>query len=302
MEREYRGQNPRGSEVTTEDSERKEIAEISDLGVQKAPSTESGTANDEISDLGVQGALSVLENVAGFKPMTVNTGKFTYDEVAVWFRTLSSISKCSTFYWCADEYAQRLVVDEEMNQGWIWLDRKKKDWLKVLTEEEYGVLERFGIDRGTQMNKGQMGLSPEVIQMELDQSGASVLDIARLEGQITLLKKMLWTMDDMADVNSPGVWTGSSAGDKTLEALMTSLQQMADEMRPGDGPLEARTPGIYHMAGGTNTDEVRSGETAGDETPVIKEHPEVCAKGSAGVGTPEGGGTVSPYICLKEPS
>ena len=39
-----------------------------------------------------------------------------------------------------------------MNQGWIWLDRKKKDWLKVLTEEEYGVLERFGIDRGTQMN------------------------------------------------------------------------------------------------------------------------------------------------------
>ena len=152
MEREYRGQNPRGSEVTTEDSQRKEIAEISDLGVQKAPSTESGTANDEISDLGVQGALSVLENVAGFKPMTVNTGKFTYDEVAVWFRTLSSISKCSTFYWCADEYAQRLVVDEEMNQGWIWLDRKKKDWLKVLTEEEYGVLERFGIDRGTQMN------------------------------------------------------------------------------------------------------------------------------------------------------
>ena len=62
---------------------------------------------------------------------------------------------------------------------------------------------------------------------------------------------------------------------------------MADEMRPGDGPLEARTPGIYHMAGGTNTDEVCSGETAGDGTPVIKEHSAVCAKGSAGVGTPE---------------
>ena len=75
---------------------------------------------------------------------------------------------------------------------------------------------------------------------------------------------------------------GSSAGDKTLEALMTSLQQMADEIRAGDGPLEARTPGIYHMAGGTNTDEVCSGETAGDGTQVIKEHPEVSKKGSAG--------------------
>ena len=41
------------------------------------------------------------------------------------------------------------------------------------------------------------------------------------------------------------------------------------------------------MAGGTNTDEVCSGETAGDGTQVIKEHPEVCKKGSAGAGTPE---------------
>ena len=29
---------------------------------------------------------------------------------------------------------------------------------------------------------------------------------------------------------------------------MTSLQQMADEMRAGDGPLEARTSGIYHIS------------------------------------------------------
>ena len=68
---------------------------------------------------------------------------------------------------------------------------------------------------------------------------------------------------------------------------MTSLQQMADEIRAGDGPLEARTPGIYHMAGGTNTDEVCSGETTGDGTQVTKEHTKVCAPGSIGGGIAE---------------
>ena len=38
--------------------QRKENAGFSDLGVQYAPGTESGTANGEISELGVQGALS----------------------------------------------------------------------------------------------------------------------------------------------------------------------------------------------------------------------------------------------------
>ena len=58
MEREYRGQNPRGSEMTTGDSQRKENAEISDLEVPNAPSAECGTANAKISDLGVQNAPS----------------------------------------------------------------------------------------------------------------------------------------------------------------------------------------------------------------------------------------------------
>ena len=52
----------RGSEVTMEDSlrlkQRKENAGFSDLGVQYAPGTESGTTNGEISESGVQGALS----------------------------------------------------------------------------------------------------------------------------------------------------------------------------------------------------------------------------------------------------
>ena len=45
---------------------------------------------------------------------------------------------------------------------------------------------------------------------------------------------------------------------------------MVDEIRAGDGPLEART-----------------GETAGDGTQVIKEYTEVCTPGSIGGGTAE---------------
>ena len=46
-------------------------------------------------------------------------------------------------------YAHRLVVEWEMNQGWSWLLTTKDEWLKLVTEDEYGVLERFGFDRGT---------------------------------------------------------------------------------------------------------------------------------------------------------
>ena len=127
-------------------------------------------------------------------------------------------------------------------------------------------------------------------------AGAGVAKVATLEAQMTSLHKMV---DDLragdkqtlealkhglshdelqkmvADLRAgektlEALKQGSSAGDKTLEALMTSLQQLADEIRAGDGPLEART-----------------GETAGDGTQVIKEHPEVSKKGSAGAGTPE---------------
>ena len=61
----------RGSEVTMEDSlrlkQRKENAGFSDLGVQYAPGTESGTANGEISESGVQGALGTdSERVPGW--------------------------------------------------------------------------------------------------------------------------------------------------------------------------------------------------------------------------------------------
>ena len=59
-----RGQSQHGSEVTTEDSlrikQRKGNVEISDLGVQNAPTTECGTANAEISESGVHEHLRIV--------------------------------------------------------------------------------------------------------------------------------------------------------------------------------------------------------------------------------------------------
>ena len=104
-------------------------------------------------------------------------------------------------------------------------------------------------------------------------AGAGVAKVATLEAQMTSLHKMVddlragdkqtlealkhglshHELKKMVDDLRAGEKTlealkqGPSAGDKTLEAIMTSLQQMADEIRAGDGPLKART-----------------GETAGD--------------------------------------
>ena len=87
------------------------------------------------------------------------------------------------------------------------------------------------------MDMVQMELGPDEIQMELDQ-----MSPAKLQKRVDDMRAGEKTLEALKQ--------GSSAGDKTLEALMTSLQQMADEIRAGDGPLEART-----------------GETAGDGTP-----------------------------------
>ena len=48
----------------------------------------------------------------------------------------------------AEEYAQRLVADEEVNQGKYWLMGKKGYWPTFMTEEDYWALERFGFDLG----------------------------------------------------------------------------------------------------------------------------------------------------------
>ena len=49
--------------------------------------------------------------------MKNETGEFTYNEVAVWLQMLSKIGKCQGLADRAEEYAHRLVVDEEKNQG-----------------------------------------------------------------------------------------------------------------------------------------------------------------------------------------
>ncbi len=49
----------------------------------------------------------------------------------------------------------RLVVEEDMNKGWIWLLTTKEEWLKLMTEEEYEVLEQFGFDRGTDVSPSE---------------------------------------------------------------------------------------------------------------------------------------------------
>ena len=72
-----------------------------------------------------------------------------------------------------------------------------------------------------------------------------------------------------------GEITGSSAGAGTLEALVhvTSLSQMVDEMRAGDGTLEALKQGILNRR-----------KITGDGTMVLQEY-EVCVGGSTGAGT-----------------
>ena len=167
--------------------------------------------------------------IAGFKPMADNDSLFTCDEVADWLRTLSRISNCQSLYCCAEEYAHRIVVDEEMIRrvNWLWLRDDKEFWMRFIgmTEEEYEVLERFGFDRGTEMY-----MYPG--------AGAGVAKIATLEAQMTSLQKMV---DDLR------------AGDKqTREALKQGffhdeLQKMIDNMRAGDGTLKALKQGLSHL-------------------------------------------------------
>ena len=48
---------------------------------------------------------------------------------------------------CAEDYAQRLVADEERNQGWSWLDEPQEFW-SFMKPMHYRVLEKYGFDRG----------------------------------------------------------------------------------------------------------------------------------------------------------
>ena len=60
---------------------------------------------------------------------------------------LSKIGKCQGLADRAEEYAHRLVVDEEKNQGWLWLREPEEFWSFMKPTHKL-VLGRLGMDRG----------------------------------------------------------------------------------------------------------------------------------------------------------
>ena len=80
--------------------------------------------------LGIDVGVLDSDNMKAFKRMTVNTKKLTYAEGGAWLVTLSKISDdCDEgLAECAEEYAQRLAVDEERKQGWMWLEEPPEFW------------------------------------------------------------------------------------------------------------------------------------------------------------------------------
>ena len=92
-------------------------------------------------------------NIAGFKPTTEENGElFTCEEVAIWLRTLSKINKFSGLGDCAGEYSHRFVVETEKKQGWMWFIKQGGHCPNsMMTVGHYGVLKRFGFDRGTEL-------------------------------------------------------------------------------------------------------------------------------------------------------
>ena len=60
------------------------------------------------------------DNMKTLKRMKNETGEFTYDELVVWLQMLSKLGKCQGLADRAEEYAHRLVVDEEENLVSEW--------------------------------------------------------------------------------------------------------------------------------------------------------------------------------------
>ena len=103
-----------------------------------------------MDSLGIDVDASDSDNMRTFKKVTVSTEEFTYDEVVVWFRMLSKISKCQGLAACAEDYAQRLVVEDERNEGRHWLMADKEDW-SFMKKLHYQMLMEFGLDRDVQL-------------------------------------------------------------------------------------------------------------------------------------------------------
>ena len=103
-----------------------------------------------MDSLGIDVGALDSDNMRTFKRVTVSTEVFTYEELVVWFRMLSKISKCQGLAACAEDYAQRLVVEDERNEGRHWLMADKEDW-SFMKKLHYQMLMEFGLDRDVQL-------------------------------------------------------------------------------------------------------------------------------------------------------
>ena len=104
-----------------------------------------------MNSLGIDVDASDSDNMKTFKKMTVDTGVFTYDELVVWFETLSKLSNRRTMAGCAKEYAQRIVEEDGMDRGRDWLKEKEEYWLSFMKRSHYHDLMELGLEREVQL-------------------------------------------------------------------------------------------------------------------------------------------------------
>ena len=104
-----------------------------------------------MDSLGIDVGASDSDNMRTFKKVTVSTEVFKYEEVVIWFRMLSKISNSQGLAACAEEYARKLVVEDEMDHGRYWLIEKEEFWLAFMKRAHYRVLMEFGMDRDVQL-------------------------------------------------------------------------------------------------------------------------------------------------------
>ena len=198
----------------------------------------------------------------------------------------------------AAEYANKLVVEDGIDQGRYWLKAKKEYWLTFRKEEDYGALERFGFDRGTDVSPSE-GAGVATLEAQMISLQKTVDDLRAGEKTLEALKQnyeLQKMIDELREICEEG-----RAGAGTLDELMTPLQKLVHEMRAGDGPLEALKQGIQKIG-----DEVRAGETlealkqgilnrkqiTGDGTLVCKEYPEEPKDNGKYSGASAGDGTL----------
>ena len=111
--------------------------------------------------LGINSKASTEDNLNGFQPMTEdNEHEFNREEIAAWFRILSVRGRCPGLGERAEEYATKFVDEDEMNNGWLWLNVEKEYWLQNLKRAHYIVLEKYGFARKDTLSHWGTSVTP----------------------------------------------------------------------------------------------------------------------------------------------